>query len=155
VRGVDELPIFEVRALTDRLGDSWARTRFNAVLLGVFAVLALILAAGGVYGLVAHSVSQRTRELGIRAALGADRAGLLKLVVGEGMALAGLGVGIGLILAVVLGRAVRSFLFEVRPADPVILGLQAVLLLGTAVLASYLPARRAARVDPVRALRAE
>ncbi len=153
VRTVDDLPIAEVGPLADRLGDAWARTRFTAQLMGVFALVALLLAAGGVYGIVAHSVNQRTRELGIRIALGATVGDLIRLVVGDGVRLAAWGVGLGLAIVPSIGRLMRNLLFEVEPADPVILGVLGGMLLAAAALASYLPARRAARVDPVTSLR--
>jgi predicted permease len=155
VRGVDDLPIFEVRLLEDQLGDSWARTRFTAMLIGGFALLALLLAAGGIYGIISHSVGQRRRELGIRVALGAAPIDLIRLVVGLGAGLAGIGVAIGIGAAYLLTRAVRAMLFGVDPADPVVYLAQALLLMAVAVLASYLPARRASRMDPVATLRAE
>jgi predicted permease len=155
VRGVDDLPIFEVRTLIDQLGDSWARTRFTATLAAIFAAAALVLAAGGVYGLIAHSVNQRRRELGIRSALGAVPADLLRLVVGKGLVLASVGAVIGGVIAFGLGRVLRGLLYGVGAADPMVFLTQAAILIGTALLASYFPARRAARVDPVTALRAD
>ena len=141
--------------MEDRVGDSWARTRFNATLMGSFALLALLLAAGGIYGIIAHSVSQRTRELGVRVALGATTGHVVRLVVGHGLRLALVGVTVGVAAAFALSRLVRALLFGVSPADPLVFAGQAVLLVGVALLASYLPARRAARMDPLAALRAE
>lgn len=151
---VDDLPIFEVRPLTERLGDTWARTRFIARLLGSFAVLALLLAVGGVYGVVSHSVNQRTREMGIRSALGATANNLVRLVVGQGVRLAAWGIGIGAFTALALGRLIGSLLYGVQPTDPVVFGGLSLVLAGAAGLASYWPARRAAQVDPVVSLRA-
>jgi putative ABC transport system permease protein len=152
---VDDLPIFDARPLTDLLADARAPTRFNATLMVAFAVLSVLLAAGGVYGVVAHSVSTRMRELGIRAALGATQGRLLRLVLGQGLGLAAVGVGLGVAAALSLGRLARALLFQVSETDPLILGTQAAVLLGVALLASYRPARRATRADPVAALRAD
>jgi putative ABC transport system permease protein len=155
VRQVDDLPIFDVRTMRQWLADARAPTRFNAMFLGVFAIAAMLLAAGGVYGVVAHSVSQRTRELGIRVALGASARDVLRMVLRQGVALAAIGVGLGLAGALALGRVIRSLLFEVSATDPVQLAAQGAFLVAVAAAASYLPARRAAAVDPVEALRAE
>jgi putative ABC transport system permease protein len=155
VRQVEDLPIFAVRSMNDQLADAWAGTRFNAMFLGVFAGVALLLAVSGVYGVVSHSVSQRTRELGIRVALGASVGDVLGLVLRQGLALAGLGMVLGLVAALALGRVIRSMLFGVSPADPILLVIQGLLLVSVALAASYFPARRAAGVDPVDALRAE
>ena len=155
VRQVEDLPIFAVRSMNDQLADAWAGTRFNAMFLGVFAGVALLLAVSGVYGVVSHSVSQRTRELGIRVALGASVGDVLGLVLRQGLALAGLGVVLGLVAALALRRVIRSMLFGVSPADPMLLLIQGLLLVGVALAASYVPARRAAGIDPVDALRAE
>jgi len=155
VAGVDDLPIFDIRPLSDRLGDAWARTRFAARLMGGFAALALLFAVGGVYGIVTQSVNQRTRELGIRTAVGATAADLRRLVVGQGVALAAWGVAIGVLAALALGRLMGALLFEVSPADPTVFVALAAASIAAAGLASYLPARRAAAVDPVISLRAD
>jgi putative ABC transport system permease protein len=132
-----------------------ARPRFTTVLLGVFAALAVLLASIGIHGLLGYAVVQRTRELGIRLALGASRRRLLGEVVGHGVALALLGVGIGLVGALALTRLLQGLLFGVAPTDPAIFAATPVILAGVAVLASCLPARRATRVDPMIALRSE
>ncbi len=129
--------------------------RLVTLLLGIFSLLALLLAAIGIYGVIAYSVSQRTREIGIRLALGAPRQGLLGLVIWEGMSLTILGCGLGLVAGWILTRVIRGLLFEVSPADPMAFASSAALLLGVAFVACWLPARRAAKVDPIVALRHE
>lgn len=130
-------------------------TRFNAAVMTVFATVALLLAVLGVFGIMAYSVKQRRREIGVRMALGARRGDVMRLVVGQGVRLAVVGVALGLVAALALGRALTGLLFGVRPADPLTLGAVASLLAATAVAASYLPARQAARVDPAATLRDE
>jgi len=129
--------------------------RFRATLIAVFALLALVLAAVGVYGLISYTVTQRTREIGIRVALGAAPRQVLVPVVREGLVLAIAGVAIGLAGALAASRALSAFLFGVRATDPLTFGAVALLLLAVAVLASYVPSRRALKVDPIIALRAE
>ena len=129
--------------------------RFNAQLLGVFALVAVGLAALGLYGVLAYNVSRRTPEIGVRMALGASRADVLRLVAGAGLRLVLGGLAIGLVAALALGSLVGELLYEVPPQDPVTLVSVAALLLTVALAASYLPARRAARVDPMVALRDE
>ncbi len=129
--------------------------RFSTTLLGVFAALALLLAAIGLYGVVAHAVSQRTHEIGVRIAMGARAADVVRLVIGDGARLAVVGVAIGLVAALAGARLVAGLLYEVSPIDPLVFVAIPLSLVVVALLASYLPARRAARVDPVIALRAE
>jgi putative ABC transport system permease protein len=129
--------------------------RLPAVVVTAFALLALLLASLGIYGLLAYSVAQRKRELGIRLALGANRADLLKLVVGNGMKLAVTGTVLGILGAVGTGYALAAILFQVKPTDIAIMTGVPVLLLTVALLASYIPARRATRIDPIEALRQE
>jgi predicted permease len=150
-----DLPIGEVRTLNDYVSRSVAARRFNTTLLGGFATLALALASIGIYGVIAYGVSQRTREIGVRMALGARPAAVLRRIVGEGMRIVLAGVGAGVIGALMLTRLMQSLLFGISPTDPVTFGAVVVGLCSVAAVASYLPARRAARVDPVVALRTQ
>ena len=137
------------------LRDSLAPSRFAMALLTAFSLLALILSAVGLYGVIAYSVTQRTREIGVRVALGADAQSVRRLVVGGGVRLAALGVGIGVVGAFATTRLLSSLLYGVSPVDPVSFGGIATLVVGIAVAASYIPARRAVRIDPMEALRAD
>ncbi len=148
-------PYWAVRTMPELVAASVAQRRFNLVLLGGFAASALLLAAIGLYGLIAYSVSQRTQEIGIRMALGAGRRLVLGLVLRDGMALTAAGVGIGLVAAALLSRVLRSQLYGVGTIDPLAYSGVVVVFSMVAILASYLPARRAASVDPVEALRTE
>jgi predicted permease len=148
-------PADQLRTMQQTIGDSLAAQRLATRLLGFFAMAALFLAAVGLYGVISYSVVQRTQEIGVRMALGARRSAVLALVVGQGLRLAGVGVALGLVLAVIAGRAVESQLFGVAALDPATFTVMAAILLGAAFLASYLPARRATRVDPLQALRYE
>jgi putative ABC transport system permease protein len=127
----------------------------TAWLVGMFAALALLLAAIGVYGVLAYLVTQRTREIGVRIALGARPASVLRLVVGHSLRLSSIGVALGVLGALMIGPAIESQLYGVKPRDPATLVVVALSLLVIAILASYIPARRATRVDPLTALRAE
>jgi len=149
------LPLEDVQTLQARLSASVARPRFYALLLGVFALLALLLAAAGVYGILAYEVSQRSREFGVRRALGARRRDLLGLMLREGLVLVAVGVGIGCLVAAGATRALDSLLFDVAHLDPLTYLLAPLVLLLVAVWACYLPARRATRVEPLVALRWE
>jgi len=156
VKSLDpDLPLGHLATLDMLIGDSLQGTRFNTVLLGIFAGVALALAAVGIYGVVSWNVAQRTREIGIRQALGADRASVFRLVVGQSMRVVALGLGLGLAGALALSRTLRSLLFETSPFDPLTFAAVALLLGLAALLACWLPARRATRIDPARALRAE
>jgi putative ABC transport system permease protein len=150
-----DLAVFNVKSMQEMVGGSLAQPRFRTLLLGVFAGVALILAATGLYGVIAYAVTQRTNELGVRMALGAQKSDVLKLVVGEGAQLAGIGIGIGLLVALPLMRIISRLLFGVNAADPVTFGATALLIILVTVAASYLPALRAIKVDPVVALRSE
>jgi predicted permease len=156
VRGLDaELPVARMRTLDDVVARSISEPRFYMVLLGAFAGTALLLAALGIFGVMSYAVVQRSREIGIRVALGAHPAHLRRMVLGQALLLAAAGVGAGLLGALGLSRAIRSLLFELSPTDPATLAGVAALLMAVALLASYLPARRATRVDPLVALRSE
>jgi putative ABC transport system permease protein len=146
-------PVYSVRTVEELLSRSVAGPRFNSVLIALFAGAALILTAVGLYGVVSRSVTQSTYEIGIRVALGARPTDVLKNVMGRGMALVLAGVGVGLIGALLLTRVMESLLFGVTPTDPLTFAGIALLLLGTAFLATVIPARRATKVDPIVALR--
>jgi putative ABC transport system permease protein len=156
VRDLDpELPVARVATLDEVVARSISEPRFYMILLGAFASMAVFLAALGIFGVLSYAVVQRSREIGIRVALGAHPAAVLRMVLGQAAGLAAGGVLIGLAGAVALSRAIGSLLFELSPTDPLTLGTMAVLLGTVALLASYLPARRATRVDPLIALRSE
>ena len=138
-----------------QLSESVSAPRFRALLVAAFAALALILAMAGIYGVMAYSVAERTREIGIRMALGAQTGGVMRLVLGQGMKLVGLGVALGIAGALAASRLLASLLFEVKPADPVAFAAAILALLCVALIANYVPARRATRVDPMIALRYE
>ena len=135
--------------------ESLNNRRFNLLLVGVFALAALLLAMAGVFGVLAYSVAQRTREIGVRIALGATPATILKMVLWQGLVTVVIGMAIGLAGSFLLTRTMRSLLFEISPNDPVTIGVIALLVIVVAALASYIPARRATRVDPMVALRYE
>src|SRR6266511_1325469 len=156
LRALDKsVPAPAVRTLEDMLSDSLSARRFNLLLLGGFAALALVLAGLGIYSVMAYAVTQRRREIGIRLALGAKASDVMKLMVGHGMALGLIGAGLGLAGAFVLTRLMRSLLYGASPTDPRTFVAAPVLLLSVALLACYLPARRAARIDPLLAIRHE
>jgi putative ABC transport system permease protein len=149
------LPFYGVKTFNQYLGEGFAQPRFLTLLLGLFAGLALALAAVGVYGLVSYSASRRAREIGIRLALGAERRDVLRLVVGQGLKLTLMGVVIGTVSALALTRFLSSLLYGVKPTDlPAFLAVTLVLI-AVALVANYIPARRATRVDPIVALRYE
>jgi predicted permease len=151
----EDQPIFGVQTMEQIISGSLAERRFTMLLLIIFASTALVLAAVGIYGVMSYAVSRRTHELGVRLALGASRSEILRLVVGEGMVLAAIGTAVGLTAALGLTRLMASLLYGVRPADPATLAAVSLLLAGIALLASYIPAWRATRVDPMVALRYE
>jgi putative ABC transport system permease protein len=147
------LPIYHVKTLDQYFADSLASPRFNSFLLGSFAALALLLALLGVYGVVSYAVAQRTREIGIRIALGATSANVIRSTLSQGVLLALMGVALGVAGAFGLVHLISTMLFGVRATDPVTFALAPLALLGVAVMASYIPARRAAKVNPTVALR--
>ena len=148
-------PVSTVETMEDIVRDSTGSRRFPMLLLSGFALFALVLAAVGIAGVVSFSVTQHTREIGLRVALGARTADVLSLVVGRTMRWALVGVGIGIMGSMGLARLLSGILYDVRPNDPWVLGVVALLLAGIALLAAYLPARRASMIDPLVALRCE
>jgi putative ABC transport system permease protein len=150
-----DLPVSNVRTMDEVIGSSVAARRFEMALLASFAGVALTLAFIGIYGVLSYAVTQRTQEIGVRMAIGADRATVLGMVVRDGLRLTAVGIGAGLLGALLLNRALTSFLYGVSPADPLTLAAAALVLTIAAIAASYLPARRAAGVEPVVALRKE
>jgi len=150
-----QIPVSEVHSMEDLMGVSLAQQRFNMLLLGLFAALALILATVGIYGMMAYRVGQRMREIGIYIALGAQRRDVLRLVLSDGAKLAFFGIAMGIAGAIALTRVMTSLLFEVKPTDPETFAVVATLLAIVALAACYVPTRRAMRVDPVVALRYE
>jgi len=156
VRAVDPTqPLSQIRLMTDMVNNSLAPRRFVVTVLGVFASMALAMALIGLYGVISYAVTQRTQELGVRMALGAQPAEILRLVLGQGMKLAGLGAVAGLVVSLAMSRFLRGELFHVSAVDPLTFALMAAALIAAALLASYIPARRATRVDPMIALRYE
>ncbi|MGA8443204.1 MAG: FtsX-like permease family protein, partial [Candidatus Sulfotelmatobacter sp.] len=156
VRAVDkEETLSAFRSLDDIVESSVAQPRFSSFLLGTFAALALALAAVGLYGLVAYSVTQRTNEIGVRMALGAKQSDVLKMIVLQGMKLAIAGLAIGIAGSLVFGRFLASMLYGVKPADPLTFVLVSMALVGVTLLSNYIPARRASKLDPTVTLRYE
>jgi predicted permease len=156
IRAIDSaLPLAEVRPMAEVIGSSIAQPRFRTTLLSLFGAAALLLAAIGIYGVLAYTVAQQTREIGIRMALGANPGRVLRLVLGRGLRLAGAGMVIGVLAALMLTRLLNSLLFGVSATDPITFAAVAGLLFAVALLACYVPARRAMRVDPMVALRYE
>jgi putative ABC transport system permease protein len=141
------------RTLSQIYSSSLGSRRFNVILTGFFGTTALLLATAGVFGVMAYSVGRRTHEIGVRIALGADPGAVLKMILNQGLRTIFVGVVIGIIASLLLARTVKSLLFDVTPTDPLTFGLVTLLLVGTALLACYIPARRATRVDPSIALR--
>jgi putative ABC transport system permease protein len=150
-----DLPIFDIKTMSERIAAATARARFSAILLAVFAGIALSLSGVGIYGVMSYVVTQRTREIGIRMALGARQSDVLSLVLGRGVALAAVGIVGGVGGALAATRVLETMLYEVKPGDPETYLSIAGVLLAVALAASYVPARRAAWVDPSSALRAE
>jgi putative ABC transport system permease protein len=150
-----EQPIDQIATMEELLATSLSQSRFSTLLLGIFAGVALILGAVGIYGVMAYSVEQRTHEIGIRVALGAQTGNVLSLVIRQGLVLAIAGVGIGLGAALIITRVMTSLLYGVTATDPLTFAIISLLLTGVALVASFIPARRATKVDPMVALRYE
>jgi putative ABC transport system permease protein len=148
-------PIYNIRTMQQIVSESVAQQRLSMLLLAIFACAALLLAAVGLYGVLAYLVSIRTHEIGIRMALGASRRDVMRLIVGQGMLLTLIGIGIGLVGAFLLTRIMSSLLFDVRATDPTTFIVVSAVLATVALLACLIPARRATRVDPMVALRYE
>jgi putative ABC transport system permease protein len=156
VRTVDaNLPITGASSMVSMIETSTGPRRFSMILLALFSGLAATLAAIGLYGVMSYTVTQRSKELGVRLALGADRDEVLRLVLGQGMRLVLGGIGVGLVAALALTRVLRSMLFGVSTTDPMTFGLIVLLLVAVTVIATWVPARRATRTDPMVALRME
>jgi putative ABC transport system permease protein len=150
-----ELLMTRVATAEQVVAQSFAGQRFSTLLMFIFAALGTLLAAVGLYGALAYAVSQRIQEIGIRMALGAQRSNVMGMVLRQGLVLAALGIGVGLLAAVAFGHLLRSLLFNVSPTDPTTFATITALVFAVALLACYLPARRATRVNPVEALRHE
>jgi ABC-type antimicrobial peptide transport system permease subunit len=150
-----DLPLLQPQALSTRIAQTFADRKLALGLLGGFAVLALVLASLGVYSVMAHLVAFRTSEIGIRMALGATPGAVLRMVLGQGRRLTLVGIVVGLAGALIVSRLLAQALFEVNPADPIVYLVVSAILLVVAEFAAWVPARRATRIDPVRALRSE
>jgi ABC-type antimicrobial peptide transport system permease subunit len=148
-------PVAHVRTMDEVMGRSTARESFNMLLLTIFGSVALVLAAIGIYGLMAYSVEQRTQEIGIRMAIGANRTDIRRLVVWHGMRMALVGVGVGIVAALGLTRLIGGFLFGVKPWDPAVFIAAPIFLSAVALAAVWLPATRASKVEPIQALHSE
>jgi len=156
VGGMDsELPLWDVQTMEDHMGIALLPARLGGEVLGGFGILGLLLAAVGVYGVMAYSVAQRTRELGIRLAVGADRSAVIRMVLGEGLRLAAVGTGVGLLAAAGASQLIKSMLYNTSALDPVAFVSVPLILIAVAAMAVYLPARRAASVDPMKALKTD
>jgi predicted permease len=156
VQAVDPtLPVFSAQTLTQTVSDSLSQRRFSMEMITTFAATALLLAAIGIYGVISYMVAERTQEIGIRLALGASRSNILRSVLHQGLGLAIVGAAVGLVCALIVSHLMASLLYEVRPTDPLTFVGVALLFIGVALVACYVPARRAMNVDPMVALRCE
>jgi putative ABC transport system permease protein len=156
VQSVDPtLPVFGAQTLSETVSESLSERRFSMEIVALFALTALLLAGLGIYGVISYIVSERTHEIGIRLALGAQRRNILRMVLRQGLGLAIAGAAVGLACALIVSHLMAGLLYGVRPTDPVTFAGVALLLIGVALLACYIPARRAIRVDPLVALRHE
>jgi putative ABC transport system permease protein len=156
IRGIDpDIALSDVASMEDRLGDSLWRQRFSAIVVGAFSIAALAIAVLGVFGMTSYVVTSRTFEIGVRMAIGATPADVLRMILGQSIAMAVVGVGLGLVGCVLTTRVLSTFLFGIQATDPATFGGAALLLLAVAAAASYIPSRRAATVDPMIALKME
>jgi ABC-type antimicrobial peptide transport system permease subunit len=156
VRNLDpNLPIYGIKTFAQQINDSISRERLVALLSSLFGLFALLLAALGLYGVVAYAVTRRTREIGIRLALGAQPASVLRLVMRDTLLLALIGICVGLPAVLFSTRLIKDLLFELVPNDPFTIAMASLVMISTAIIAGYLPGRRAAKVDPMVALRCE
>jgi putative ABC transport system permease protein len=156
VREIDkDLPVYQVRSMESRVSDSLTRQRFSMTLLTALAGLALTLSVAGIFSVISSLVAQRTHEIGIRTALGAQRRDVLRLILGLGMKLTMIGLGVGLVLSFALTRLMGEFLYQVKPTDPITFIVIPLILAGVALAACWIPARRATNVDPLVVLRNE
>jgi putative ABC transport system permease protein len=156
VQAVDQtIPVFGIQKMDEIVATSLAAPRFALEILGIFAIVAFLLACVGIYGVMAYAISQRTGEMGLRMALGARRGDILRVVLNEAVLIVIAGVGAGLLGSLVLTRFLQTLLFDIKPTDPLTFGGLTILLAGVALLASFVPARKASRIDPLVALRHE
>jgi ABC-type antimicrobial peptide transport system permease subunit len=154
VQAVDPgLPVFNIRSMNEVMESSLAPRRFSAELVAIFAVMAVLLASVGIYGLLAYLVGQRSHEIGVRVALGAPRGNILKLIVGQGGLLAGIGICLGLIMAAILSPMIATLLYGIRALDVTVFLAVPLILFAVSLAASYIPARQATNVSPIVALR--
>src|SRR5262249_45003809 len=156
IQAVDPtIPVFGIQKMDAIVATSLAARRFALEILGIFAIVAFLLACVGIYGVMANAISQRTGEIGLRMALGARRSDILRIVLSEAGLIVVVGVGAGLLGSLVLTRFLQTLLFDIKPTDPLTFGALTILLAGVALLASFIPARKASRIDPLVALRHE
>jgi putative ABC transport system permease protein len=156
VQAVDPtIPVFGIQTMDEIVAKSMAARRFALEILGIFAIVAFLLACVGIYGVMAYAISQRTGEIGLRMALGAQRGDILRVVLNDAALIVIFGVGAGLLGSLLLTRFLQTLLFDVKPTDPLTFGALTILLASVALLASFIPARRASRIDPLVALRHE